>query len=337
MIYSVDGAPECTAGETDADAAISLREVRKSFAGREVLRGIDLTAVPGELIGLLGRNGAGKSTLIRVMSGLVRADAGHVRVGGVDVVRAPAGLGRRIGLAPQELGLYPQLTCRQNLAAFAEISGLRPAVARRSADDILDLLGLTPQAGQRAGTLSGGQKRRLHTGIALVHRPRVLFLDEPTVGADVASRAGILEVVRRMAADGATIVYTTHYLPELEELGARIAMLDGGRIVVDGPLGEVIDRHAKPTVRLRFRSAPPPVAGWRSDGRWLSPCEAVTDPGAALAQALGAPGVRTADLADVEVVRANLETAYLAICADHADEPDPSALTAEKDSHVTAA
>lgn len=302
MVYNVD---------TASPPAIELRGVVKAFSNRPVLGGVDLQVPRGSVLGLLGANGAGKSTLIRIMTGLLAPDSGAVHVDGVDAVRRRGELGSRVGIAPQDLGLYPQLTARENLVCFGEIAGLGWRAARRRADEVLELLGLTGQAKRVAGVLSGGQKRRLHTGIALVHRPRVLFLDEPTVGADVPSRAGILDVVRGMAAEGATVVYTTHYLPELEQLGARIAVLHQGRIAVDGPLREVVDRFARPSVRVRFHGGAPTVPGWRIAGDVLEPVTAVTDPGAALAALLAAPGVRTDALADVQVVRADLETAYL--------------------------
>lgn len=310
MIYGVD-----VEVGASVDDAIVVRGVTKSFAHRAVLTGVDLAVPTGGVLGLLGANGAGKSTLIRIMTGLLAPDRGAVRIAGVDAVAHRAALGAHVGLAPQELGLYPQLTARQNLRCFGEISGLTRHSARVRADEVLELLDLTAQSGQPAGRLSGGQKRRLHTGIALVHRPRVLVLDEPTVGADVPSRAGILEVVRTIAAEGATVLYTTHYLPELEQLGATIAVLNEGRIVVHGPLRDVVDRFAKPGVRVRFRGGAPSVPGWRAAGDLLEPAEPTADPGAALAALLAAPGVRTEDLLDVQVVRADLESAYLAITA----------------------
>lgn len=309
MIYNVDR----------SDPAIELIGVRKSFGPLEVLLGVDLAVPAGQVLGLLGANGAGKSTLIGIATGLVRADAGEVRVAGVELGRGRAKPGARIGLAPQALGLYPQLSAQENLRCFAELAGIGRREAKARSAEVLELLDLARQARQLAGRLSGGQQRRLHTAIALVHRPAVLFLDEPTVGADVPSRAGILEVVKRIAADGATVVYTTHYLPELEQLDPRIAVLRDGRIVADGPLRQIVDRFARPSVRLRFRGAAPDVTGWRADGGVLEAIDEVTNPGAALACVLQTPGVRSEELLDVEVVRADLETAYLAITGEHSE------------------
>lgn len=302
--------------------AVVADGVGKTFGDRPVLQGLDLRVDQGTVLGLLGSNGAGKSTLIRIMTGLLRPDAGTVRVAGLTPRRDR--IGEVVGVAPQDLGLYPQLTARQNLGCFAQFAGLRRAAARRRADEVLALLGLEACADVAAGRLSGGQKRRLHTAVALAHRPTVIFLDEPTVGADVQSRAGILGVVQQLAEEGATVVYTTHYLAELEQLDARIAVLHGGRIVVDGPLREVVDRWSVPSVRLRFAGAAPPIAGWAADGEFTWPSAPVDDPGRAVATALAAPGVSTADLLDVQVERAGLESAYLAITGEERHDVVPA-------------
>lgn len=222
----------------------------KAYREHLVLDGVDLDVARGQVLGLVGANGAGKTTLISIVAGLRAPDAGRVTVAGVDALAHRAAASRHIGLAPQELGIYPTLTARANLRTFAELAGLRPRVARARADEVAELLGLTSCLAQRADTLSGGQKRRLHTGLAVLHRPDLLFLDEPTVGADVQSRAGILDLVRDMAAAGTAVVYTTHYLTELEQLQADVAVLDRGRIAAAGPVGEVVERWGTETVRV---------------------------------------------------------------------------------------
>lgn len=302
--------------EVSGASAVSLRGVAKSFGARSVLRGVDLDVAPGEIVGLLGRNGAGKSTLISIMCGLARADAGAVSVCGRDP--AHECVGDCIGYTPQDIGVYPQLTVEQNLVCFGGIEGLSGRDARRRAHEVMELLGLLPQARQRARDLSGGQRRRLHTGIALMHRPRVVFLDEPTVGADVEARCGVLAAVRAVAAAGSAVVYTTHYLGELEELGANIAVLDQGHIVVSGRLSEVVNAYARPSVRVRFKGgADPGVPGWRSvGGGYLEPKESGGDPAACLAQLLGTSRVSGFVLDDVRVMHADLESAYLAIVGE---------------------
>ena len=207
---------------------LEITGLRKAYGDHEVLRGVDLEASAGEIVGLLGPNGAGKTTLVSIVAGLRRADAGTVTVDGIDALAHPERAREVLGLAPQELGIYPVLSVERNLRFFAELSGLTGRRLRERVIEVADALDLTKLLGQRASTLSGGQKRRLHTAMALVHEPKVLFLDEPTVGADVRTRNRILQVVRLRAEAGCAVVYTSHYLTEIEDLAATVAVLEAG-------------------------------------------------------------------------------------------------------------
>ena len=287
--------------------------VTKLYGEHPVLRGVDLGVATGEILGLVGANGAGKTTLISIITGLRHCDRGSVTIGGIDALAHPRRVAGSIGLAPQELGIYPTLTVRENLYDFARLAGIAGRPARARIGEVAELLGLTEQLGLRADQLSGGQKRRLHTALAILHRPRLLLLDEPTVGADVASRAGILEIVRAMAAAGTAVLYTTHYLTELEQLDAEIAVLDAGVITVRGACREVVECWARASVTLRFAGQAPELEGWTAVGCQLTPTQAVTDPGAATAAALVALGARAGKLVGVDVTRPSLEAAYLAI------------------------
>lgn len=294
----------------------------KSYGARDVLRGVDLEVRQGEILGLVGANGAGKSTFISIVAGLCQPDAGEVLVGGVDAQKHPKAVALALGLAPQELGIYPTLTARQNLHSFAGLSGMSKRQSRIRVDDIAELLGLTEQLDQRAEKLSGGQKRRLHTGLAVLHRPRVLFLDEPTVGADVSSRAGILAIVAEMAAEGTAIVYTTHYLDELEKLEAEIAVLDNGVISERGSTQELLKRWARASVQLHFGGAAPSLRGWETKGQVLSRGNLTSQPGEVAAEGLASLGDNARDLVGVEVTQATLESAFLAITGRaHTQEP----------------
>ncbi|MBT8228259.1 MAG: ABC transporter ATP-binding protein [Dactylosporangium sp.] len=308
---------------------LEVTDLRKTYGERPVLDGVQLTVGAGQIMGLLGANGAGKTTLISIIAGLRGADSGSVRVAGLDALRQPRRAARHIGLAPQELGLYPMLTVAQNLAFFARLAGLRGGGRRRRVAEIAAALDLADQLGRCAGELSGGQQRRLHTAMAVLHRTDVLFLDEPTVGADVRSRAGILDVVRAMAAEGTAIVYTTHNLMELEQLGADIAVLHAGRIAVEGHLDDVVNRYATASVGLRFDGAVPALPGWHADGSRLTPDLPVTDPAAAAARALAAldPN-QAACLTGVDVTHPSLETAYLAITGQPRTSENHHALVA---------
>ena len=234
-------------------ATLRVTGVTKSYGrgARPALDGVDLEAAAGRVTALLGPNGAGKSTLVSLVAGLMRPDAGEVRVLGADPAVRGAAIQRQIGLAPQEIGVYPQLTVRTNLRAFAELHGAKPCAARARAAELLEPFALTELADRPAGRLSGGEQRRLHAAIALVNHPRLVILDEPTAGADPSTREHILQAVRDLAADGTAVVYTTHYLPEVERLDADIALLESGRVIARGSLAELVARHAA--------QAPPPV------------------------------------------------------------------------------
>ena len=297
--------------------ALEAQDIRKSYGTHEVLRGVDLRVEPGQILGLLGRNGAGKSTLITILCGLRRADSGSISICGHRPSSAEAA--QSIGYAPQDLGIYPDLSVAQNLAAFGELHGLGRREAASRAGEVMDLLGLSEKSGQRASHLSGGQQRRLHAGMAIMHRPRLVFMDEPTVGADVEARSQILRAVRRLADEGAAVVYTSHYLAEFEELGSDIAILNEGRIVASGTLEDIIAGHGRAEVTLEFDRPVPAVDGWDADGTALRHVGDEADPGSQIGQALASPALQGARLTDVRITQASLHNAYLQIIkeSDH--------------------
>ena len=297
--------------------ALDARGIRKSYAAHKVLRGVDLRVEPGQILGLLGRNGAGKSTLITILCGLRRADSGSISICGHRPASTDAA--RLIGYAPQDLGIYPDLSVAQNLATFGELNGLGRREAASRAGEVMELLGLTEKRGQRASHLSGGQQRRLHAGMAIMHRPRLVFMDEPTVGADVEARSQILRAVCQLADDGAAVVYTSHYLAEFEELGSDIAILNEGRIVASGTLEEIVSRHGRAEVTLEFDRPVPSIDGWSSDDRRLHLIGDEADPGSRIGEALASPALKGARLTDVRIMQASLHNAYLQIImeSDH--------------------
>jgi ABC-2 type transport system ATP-binding protein len=290
---------------------LEIKGLCKAYGEHEVLRGVDLQARAGEIVGLLGPNGAGKTTLVSIVAGLRRADAGEVAVNGVDALAHPDQAREVLGLAPQELGIYPVLSVEKNLRFFAELAGLRGKVLRARVTDVADALDLTPLLAQKAATLSGGQKRRLHTAMALVNQPRVLFLDEPTVGADVQTRNQILEVVRRRAEAGCAVVYTSHYLNEIEELAATVAVLEAGQVIARGPLHSLIAEYGSSLLRLIFDGPAPELDGFEIAGSVAT--LRTPDPAHAAAWILGRLNGSTARLRSVDIVRPSLEAAYLAL------------------------
>lgn len=209
----------------------------KQYGPVRALDGFDLEVGSGEVVGLVGHNGAGKTTFVEIVCGLVRPDRGVVRIDG----RSPGQARGEIGVAPQHLGLYPSITVREHLELFGRLAGLRRGALRAAVDELSVELRLAEILDRRTGVLSGGQQRRTQAASALIHRPPVLLLDEPTAGADLETRQAMLDVVRRRAADGAAVVYTTHYLPELVELEATIAVARAGRVIARGSYDELVE------------------------------------------------------------------------------------------------
>ncbi len=294
---------------------LRIEELHKSYGSVEALRGVDLEVEAGEIVALVGPNGAGKTSLVSIVAGLRRPDRGRVLVGGLDVGRHRQEVGRLLGLAPQELAIYPTLTVRENLVIYGELAGMRGKALRERLAETAEALGIADLLARPAEALSGGQKRRLHTAMALVHRPPLLLLDEPTVGADIESRQQLLALVTGLAADGAAVCYSTHYLPEVEVLGASVAVLDAGRIVVRGTLSELLAAHAKPAVELIFDGAPPPrlvsEPGASADGRRVR--IPTPDPAARAAAALADRRDADPALIGVEILHPTLEAVYLEV------------------------
>ncbi len=218
---------------------IEVEQLRKQYGDIEAVKDVTFTARPGEIFGLLGPNGAGKTTTIGCISGLLTPSAGVVRVMGHDVVRQGIAARRNLGVVPQEIALYEDLSARENLAYWGGAQGLRGSVLRHSTDEVLKLTGLLDRAKEPIKQFSGGMKRRLNFACGIVHRPKVLLLDEPTVGVDPQSRVRLLELVREQARAGSCVLYTTHYMEEAESLCDRLAIIDHGRIIAQGTLTEL--------------------------------------------------------------------------------------------------
>jgi ABC-2 type transport system ATP-binding protein len=231
--------------------------LHKRYGATAALDGFELTVPAGEVVGLIGHNGAGKTTFVEVTAGLTRPDRGRVLVAGADVGRSPGAARARLGLAPQQLALYPGATVRQNLRLFGGLAGLRRRALRTAIDEVAAATHLGEVLDRPVAVLSGGQQRRAQTASALLHRPAVLLLDEPTVGADPDTRAALLAVVRDRAAAGTAVCYTTHYLPELDDLGATIAVAAAGRVIARGTRAELL-ASLPGELRLRFAGPVPP-------------------------------------------------------------------------------
>ena len=228
------------------DRAIEARQLVKTYAvrgekhGIRALDGLDISVPRGMIYGLLGPNGAGKSTTVKILTSLARPDSGQARVEGVDVLTRPGQVRHMIGVVAQRSGADPTATGRENLILQGRLYGLRGAFVRARADELLAHFGLTEAAGRLVRTYSGGMQRRLDVALGLIHRPAVLFLDEPTTGLDPESRAAMWQEIARLAGgEGMTVLLTTHYLEEADRLASRLAIVDRGRVVTSGTPDEL--------------------------------------------------------------------------------------------------
>lgn len=218
----------------DREWMVSVENLGKRYGTRPVLRGVNLQVAAGEVVALLGTNGAGKSTLIRILATLTRPDSGRAEVAGHDVRRRSGAVRRRIGVAGQYATVEEVLTVRENLAMTARLAGLPRSAARTAAAREIERFGLASAADYRAGSLSGGTRRRLDLAMSLIGEPSVLLLDEPSVGLDPVSRSGLWQLIRSLAAGGVSVLVTTQYLDEAEALADRVVLLGGGRVLAAG-------------------------------------------------------------------------------------------------------
>jgi ABC-2 type transport system ATP-binding protein len=221
---------------------LDVQGVSKTFGSLRAANDVRFQVKEGEIYGLLGPNGAGKTTTISMVSGLLRPDSGKISVGGADVWTDSRKAKALMGVAPQELAIYEELSARENLEFWGQVAGLKRAEAKARAAELLETLALADRAKEPVKAFSGGMKRRVNIGCALLHRPKLLLLDEPTVGIDPQARSNILELVRKLSVDGAAILYTTHYLEEAEHLCHRIGIIDHGQLHAEGTLGELQKR-----------------------------------------------------------------------------------------------
>ncbi|MEX2554809.1 MAG: ABC transporter ATP-binding protein [Actinomycetota bacterium] len=226
--------------------------LERSFGDVKAVQGVSFSVGVGETYGLLGPNGAGKTTSISMIAGLLVPDAGDVVIGGHHMGPRSTEARRNVGLVPQELAIYPDLTARENLDFFARLYGLDADRRKRRIAEVLDVIGLMDRGDDRTGEYSGGMKRRLNIGIGMLHEPKLLILDEPTVGVDPQSRNAILESVESLAVEGMAVLYTTHYMEEAERLCDRIGIIDQGALVAEGTRRELIAKIAgQDVVRLK--------------------------------------------------------------------------------------
>jgi ABC-2 type transport system ATP-binding protein len=245
--------------------AIEVNNLKKAFGANQAVTGATFCAEKGEVLSLLGPNGAGKSTTISMLSGLLAPDGGEAAIMGHSVTREPEAAKTSLGVVPQDIALYPDLSARENLDFWGKMYGLRGAALKTRVDEVLSVIGLSDRQKDKIGAFSGGMKRRVNIGAALLHRPDVVIMDEPTVGIDPQSRRHILDNVKELNRQGMTVLYTTHYMEEAAELSHHIAIMDKGQVIAYGTHDELIKLVGGQTrIDLTLNSEPEKVlAAWK--------------------------------------------------------------------------
>ncbi|MDQ3907704.1 MAG: ABC transporter ATP-binding protein [Acidobacteriota bacterium] len=299
--------PRVPASQANEIAVRARGLVKRYGDGTLANRGIDLEVRRGEIVSILGPNGAGKTTFLRQLTTELMPTAGSVEVFGVDAVAEPERAKSAMGVTPQEAGVFERLTVREHFEFFARLKGLPRRDARDAALAAIEELGLTDETNKRVGALSGGQRRRILIGVALVGDPPLLVLDEPTTGLDPASRRAVWKVIRRAVAGGATVVLSTHYMEEAERLSDRIAVIAAGSLIAFGTLDELLSRIER-SYRLSYRAASDPA------------CDARVRYCATFAEAQRL--VARERLTEYSVARATLEDVYFALTGEQFGDPE---------------
>jgi ABC-2 type transport system ATP-binding protein len=299
-------------------AIVEVVDLHKRYGSTVALDGVTFEVAAGEMFGLLGPNGAGKTTLLSILSCLLPATSGAARIQGRVVGTTDRELRRQIGIVPQELAIYGELTARENLQFFGKLYGMSGAELRRRVDEVLSAVGLTERSEHRVDTFSGGMKRRLNLGAALVHQPRLIFLDEPTTGVDPQSRNHIFEEVRRLNAAGVTIVYTSHYMEEVQALCTRVGIMDHGRLIACDTLPALLRQmeglirvrvaEGGPALRERLKALPGVRLSERDGREFHLECRDVP---ATLVQLVAALTELKRELVSLDIEEPNLERIFL--------------------------
>jgi ABC-2 type transport system ATP-binding protein len=305
---------------------LQVHALRKSYGARLAVADVSFSVAAGEVLGLLGPNGAGKSTTVGMICGLTPADAGSIAVGGLTLSQDEMAFKRRIGLVPQDLALFEDLSALANIELFGALYGLPPAQLKQRAAHVLERVGLADRARDKPATFSGGMKRRLNIACALVHDPDVLLLDEPTAGVDPQSRNAIFDSLEALKRAGKALVYTTHYMEEAQRLADRIVIIDHGQVVATGSVAELLRTlPAAQTLQLEIAGMPAPdtqrllqtlqaLAGVQrvqyEAGRLTLGVDDITRCAPAVLAAVAASG---AQVRHISTGRANLEDVFLAL------------------------
>jgi len=301
-------------------AAIEVLGLKKSFGENHAVQGVSFNVNQGEIFSLLGPNGAGKTTTISMLSCLLRPNDGDANIMGHSISTDPMGVKSVLGVVPQDLALYEDLTARENLSFWGKMYGLRGSTLKTRVDEVLNVIGLRDRANERVGKYSGGMKRRVNIGVALLHKPKVIYMDEPTVGIDPQSRRNILDSVVLLKNEGMTVLYTTHYMEEAQELSDHIGIMDHGKLIAHGTHDELVKMVGQQTrIDLTLNgNADQVMAAWKetegvsrvtSDESLI--CVLVQDSNLTLPHLFEAATKHSARITSVNINEPNLEAVFL--------------------------
>jgi ABC-2 type transport system ATP-binding protein len=303
-----------------SEPILICQDLKKSFGEIEAVKGISLQVARGEVFGLLGPNGAGKTTTISMLTGLLEPSGGRIAVDGLDLKSHTNEVKAKMGLVPQEMALYMSLSARQNLMFFGRIYGLKGKELRQRVDEVLEMIGLTERADDPVSDYSGGMKRRVNIGAGLLHKPQILFLDEPTVGVDPQSRNAIFESVEALNRAGMSVIYTTHYMEEAQRLCQRVAIVDEGQIIAqDTPTALIrslgggvvmlgVAENAPEDLAELIAEVPAVRSAIRNDGQLKIETQRLQE---ALMQTLDITNQLDVRITSLEILEPNLESVFL--------------------------
>jgi linearmycin/streptolysin S transport system ATP-binding protein len=303
---------------------VEVQELVKQYPGapEPAVKGVSFGILRGEVFSLLGPNGAGKTTTISMLSCLLEPTAGEARIAGHSVRGDPIAVKRAIGVVPQDIALYPTLSARENLTFWGQMYGMGGADLRKRVDEVLEMVGLRDRARDRIEAYSGGMKRRINIAVGLLHRPQVVFMDEPTVGIDPQSRRNILDTVKALNGQGMTVLYTTHYMEEAEELSHRIGIIDHGKLIALGTqqeLTQLVGREDVVSLRIAAEHSTPELLKAFSAVQGIQQVTAsdgtvrliAQDGNAALPELITVANARGVKVAGVDIQEPNLEAVFL--------------------------
>ncbi|MDF2927733.1 MAG: transporter ATP-binding protein [Paenibacillaceae bacterium] len=296
---------------------LEVRDLMKKYGSKQALGKVSFTVKEGGCFGLLGPNGAGKSTTMKIIAGVTEVDGGTAHVFGKDIRKAGDSIRSQVGYIPQDLTLYETLSAESNLQFFGEMYKVRGAELSKRIAEVLEIVGLSDRAKDAVKSFSGGMKRRINIAAALLHKPRLVIMDEPTVGIDPQSRHHIFEMIRQLKREGVTIIYSTHYMEEVESLCDDIAIIDHGQVAAQGSLDHLLTQYAIKAVYLEVDRDMTEAAGWPGIGKvssygkgWMLEAN---DPVAALGQVSSFLQQKGGAVQALEIMRPSLESVFLTL------------------------